>query len=188
MRPFSNPGMETQRSRGIDSIPAVFWSGSNVSSIIVSVRHGPVSCERSSTPRSNTVTRVVPVHVGKTWPNWYLTFSLGPVLLGKPGVMLPGVANIPRTLHWGQPWQAFLSSCAVIATLVMLFGLALYPNLVTASNDPALSVTIFSAASSAKTLTIMLIIAGIGMPFVLAYTSIIYWAFRGKVKLDDHSY
>jgi cytochrome d ubiquinol oxidase subunit II len=98
------------------------------------------------------------------------------------------VANIPRTLHWGQPWQAFLSSCAVIATLVMLFGLALFPNLVTASNDPALSVTIFSAASSAKTLTIMLIIAVIGMPFVLAYTSIIYWAFRGKVRLDEHSY
>jgi cytochrome d ubiquinol oxidase subunit II len=98
------------------------------------------------------------------------------------------VANIPRTLHWGQPWRAFLSSCAVIATLVMLFGLALFPNLVTASNDPALSVTIFSAASSAKTLTIMLIIAVIGMPFVLAYTSIIYWAFRGKVRLDEHSY
>lgn len=98
------------------------------------------------------------------------------------------IANIPRTLHWGRPWQAFLSSCAVIATLVMLFGLALYPNLVTASNDPAHSVTIFSAASSSTTLTIMLIIAAIGMPFVIGYTSIIYWAFRGKVKLDEHSY
>lgn len=98
------------------------------------------------------------------------------------------VANIPRALHWGRPFQAFASSCAVIATLVMLFGLALYPNLVTASNDPAYSVTIFSAASSPKTLTIMLIIAIIGMPFVLAYSSIIYWAFRGKVRLDDHSY
>jgi cytochrome d ubiquinol oxidase subunit II len=98
------------------------------------------------------------------------------------------VANIPRCLHWGQPGRAFLSSCAVIATLVMLFGLALYPNLVTASNDPAHSVTIFSAASSPTTLTIMLIIAAIGMPFVIGYTSIIYWAFRGKVKLDEHSY
>jgi cytochrome d ubiquinol oxidase subunit II len=98
------------------------------------------------------------------------------------------VANIPRALHWGRPWQAFLSSCAVIATLVMLFGLALYPNLVTASNDPAYSVTIFSAASSPLTLTIMLIIAVIGMPFVIAYTGIIYWAFRGKVRLDEHSY
>ena len=98
------------------------------------------------------------------------------------------VANIPRCLHWGRPGQAFASSCVVIATLTLLFGLALFPNLVTASNDPANSVTIFSAASSAKTLTIMLIIALVGMPFVLAYTGIIYWAFRGKVRLDEHSY
>jgi cytochrome d ubiquinol oxidase subunit II len=98
------------------------------------------------------------------------------------------VANIPRCLHWGRPGQAFASSCAVIATLTMLFGLALYPNLVTASNDPARSVTIFSAASSPATLTIMLIIALVGMPFVIAYTAIIYWTFRGKVRLDEHSY
>ncbi len=58
----------------------------------------------------------------------------------------------------------------------------------TASNDPAHSVTIFNAASSAKTLNIMLLIAVIGMPFVLTYTGIIYWTFRGKVKIDEHSY
>jgi cytochrome d ubiquinol oxidase subunit II len=34
----------------------------------------------------------------------------------------------------------------------------------------------------------MLIIAAVGMPFVLAYTSIIYWTFRGRVELDEHSY
>jgi cytochrome d ubiquinol oxidase subunit II len=98
------------------------------------------------------------------------------------------VANIPRCLHWGRPGQAFASSCVVIATLTLLFGLALYPNLVAASNVPANSVTIFSAASSPKTLTIMLIIAAVGMPFVIAYTAIVYWTFRGKVRLDDHSY
>jgi cytochrome d ubiquinol oxidase subunit II len=112
------------------------------------------------------------------WP-WAAVVVLASVL---------AVANIPRALHWDKPGQAFASSCAVIATLVALFGLALYPNLVTASNDPANSVTIFTAASSAKTLTIMLIIAVIGMPFVIGYTGIIYWAFRGKVRLDDHSY
>jgi cytochrome d ubiquinol oxidase subunit II len=98
------------------------------------------------------------------------------------------VANIPRALHWNRPGQAFLSSCVVIASLVVLFGLALYPNLVTASNDAANSVTIFSAASSPKTLGIMLVIALVGMPFVLTYTGIIYWTFRGKVRLDEHSY
>jgi cytochrome bd-type quinol oxidase subunit 2 len=28
----------------------------------------------------------------------------------------------------------------------------------------------------------------LGMPFVLTYTGIIYWAFRGKVTLGEHSY
>jgi len=31
-------------------------------------------------------------------------------------------------------------------------------------------------------------IAFLGMPFVLAYTSVVYWVFRGKVKLDSFSY
>ena len=112
----------------------------------------------------------------------------GPAWEDRPAANVLAVANIPRALHWGRPGEAFVSSCAVIATLVMLFGLALFPNLVTASNDPAYSVTVFSAASSPKTLGIMLVIALVGMPFVLSYTGIIYWTFRGKVRLDEHSY
>lgn len=34
----------------------------------------------------------------------------------------------------------------------------------------------------------MLLIALIGMPCVIAYTTVIYWTFRGKVELNDHSY
>jgi cytochrome d ubiquinol oxidase subunit II len=121
-------------------------------------------------------------------PRATLNFERWPWAAVVVVVNVLAVANIPRALHWSRPGEAFLSSCAVIATLVMLLGLALYPNLVTASNDPAHSVTIFTAASSAKTLTIMLIIAVIGMPFVLTYTGIIYWTFRGKVRIDEHSY
>ena len=51
-----------------------------------------------------------------------------------------------------------------------------------------LGITIFNGRSSPKTLTIMLIIAVIGIPFVLSYTAAIYWVFRGKVKLDHTSY
>ena len=50
------------------------------------------------------------------------------------------------------------------------------------------SLTIYNAASSPATLAIMLIIALIGIPLVLAYTISIYWIFRGKVKLDSMSY
>jgi cytochrome d ubiquinol oxidase subunit II len=50
------------------------------------------------------------------------------------------------------------------------------------------SLSIHNAASSRKTLGIMLSIALIGLPVVLAYTVSIYWIFRGKVKLDKMSY
>lgn len=98
------------------------------------------------------------------------------------------IANIPRALYHERPGQAFLSSCTVIAMLVVLFSLALFPNLVTSRPTPENSLTIYNASSSEKTLGIMLIIACIGMPFVLTYTAVVYWAFRGKVKLDDHAY
>ncbi len=110
---------------------------------------------------------------------WAIVVVVGTIL---------AVANVPRCLYRDKPGLAFLSSGGVIAGLVALFGLALYPNLVTATGDPSRSVTIFNAASSPKTLGIMLIIAAVGMPFVLTYSGVIYWTFRGKVKLGEQSY
>ena len=97
-------------------------------------------------------------------------------------------ANIPRAIFLERPFYAFLSSSFTIMALVFLFSFTLYPNLVASSTSPAYSLTIFNAASSGKTLGIMGIVALIGMPFVLAYTAAIYWAFRGKVKISEHSY
>ncbi len=97
-------------------------------------------------------------------------------------------ANIPRAIFLGRPFYAFISSSLTIAALVFLFSFTLYPNLVASSTSIEYNLTIFNAASSPKTLAIMAIIALIGMPFVLAYTAAIYWAFRGKVRISEHSY
>ncbi len=101
---------------------------------------------------------------------------------------LLAVANIPREIHHERYWFAFLSSCATMVFLMMLFGIGTYPNMVYSDPNPENSLTIYNAASSQKTLQIMLTIAIIGLPFVLAYTISIYWVFRGKVKLDEMSY
>jgi cytochrome bd ubiquinol oxidase subunit II len=98
------------------------------------------------------------------------------------------IANIPREIHRGRDWQAFLSSCVAMVALMGLFGLEMYPNLVLSNPAPANSLNIHNAASSHKTLGIMLTIALTGVPIVLAYTVSIYWIFRGKVKLDKMSY
>jgi cytochrome d ubiquinol oxidase subunit II len=98
------------------------------------------------------------------------------------------IANIPRAIFQNRAFYAFMSSSCTIAAFVFLFMVALYPNLIASSLDPAWNLTIFNAASSQKTLWIMAIIACIGMPFVLAYTTTIYWVFRGKVELGKLSY
>jgi cytochrome d ubiquinol oxidase subunit II len=98
------------------------------------------------------------------------------------------IANIPREIHRGRDGWAFLSSCIAMIALMGLFGLEMYPNLVLSNPVPANSLTIVNAASSQKTLGIMLTIALIGVPVVLAYTFAVYWIFRGKVKLDKTSY
>jgi len=98
------------------------------------------------------------------------------------------VMNIPRQIHKGNDFAAFLSSCGAMILLMALFGLTVYPNMVLSMPNPENSLNIYNAASTAKTHFIMLIMAIIGVPVVLAYTVSVYYIFRGKVKLTEHSY
>ena len=115
-------------------------------------------------------------------------FAQFPWAVGIVLINVLAVANIPRSVFLGRPVQAFASSAITIVALVSLFGLALWPNLVTARNAVANSLTVYNAASSPTTLGIMLLIVVIGMPFVLTYTLAVYWTFRGRVELGEHSY
>jgi cytochrome d ubiquinol oxidase subunit II len=121
-------------------------------------------------------------------PNATRNFEAHPWLWIVPVLNVLAIANIPRALHLGRPLYAFLSSCATIAALAILFAAAIFPNFVVSTTDAANSVNIWNARSSEKTLGIMLIIAIIGIPCVLSYTVAIYWTFRGKVTLDQSSY
>ncbi len=111
-----------------------------------------------------------------------------PSLWIVPLLNLLAVLNIPRAMHHGRPGYAFFTSTMVIIALASLFSVAIYPNFVLSSIDPAYCVTLQDARSSEQTLITMLLIAVIGLPCVLSYTTIVYWIFRGKVKLDPHSY
>ncbi len=122
------------------------------------------------------------------YPHMIARFKDSPALFILAILNMLAIANIPREILKGKDFFAFLSSSASIAALLALFALGVFPNLVYASNNPANSLNIYNAASSQATLKIMLIIALIGIPFVLAYTISIYWIFRGKVKLTNMSY
>ena len=88
----------------------------------------------------------------------------------------------------GKDGLVFAMSSGAFAALWGIAGAVHFPNLVRAGNDPALSLTIRNASSSQLTLTVMLIIALIGMPLVIGYTIYSYKVFRGKIKLDEPGY
>jgi cytochrome d ubiquinol oxidase subunit II len=122
------------------------------------------------------------------YPNMSQHFVDYPILFIVAILNMLVIANIPREIHHGREFRAFMSSAATIASAMMLFAIGIFPNLVLSNPNPEFSLNIYNAASSQKTLGIMLTIAVIGIPFVVAYTVSIYWIFRGKVKLDATSY
>ncbi len=123
-----------------------------------------------------------------TQPQLLSNYKTAPYLWVIPVVALFAIAMTVVRSRQGQGWQAFIWSSVSIAALMGLCGSGLFPKLVPALNDPELSLTIMNASSSQRTLTVMLVIALIGMPIVIAYTAWIYYDFRGKVQLTPDSY
>ena len=60
--------------------------------------------------------------------------------------------------------------------------------MLTSTLSPAYDMTVTNASSSSETLTVMLVVAVVGMPFVLLYTAGVQYLFRGKVTLSPDSY
>ena len=58
-----------------------------------------------------------------------------------------------------------------------------FPNLIKASNDEILSITIYNSSTGLQTLKLMSVIALVGMPIVIAYTIFVYRIFKGKAKI-----
>ena len=87
-----------------------------------------------------------------------------------------------------QDGWAFGSMAAAILLSVTTMFMILFPRVLISSSNPEWSLTIYNAASTPRTQTVMLVIALIGMPLVIAYTAFIYHAFKGKVVLGKDSY
>ncbi len=96
--------------------------------------------------------------------------------------------GLARSWGRGRKGRAFLFSSAAIGAILATLGLVLYPTIVPALGTPERSLTIENAASSTKTLGVMLAIALAGMPVVVGYTAYIYSRFKGPVVVDEPGY
>ncbi len=110
----------------------------------------------------------------RLYDNYLKTPALAIIPVGAVAALFATRVFISRK-HW---WNAWYASAAFIA-LVTLFGVTgLYPNLLVSSIDPAFSLTAFNSSSSPLTLKIMLGVALVFVPIVIAYQIWVYWFFE----------
>jgi cytochrome bd ubiquinol oxidase subunit II len=105
-----------------------------------------------------------------------------------PAAALAALGGAWVMLRRGDEFRAFLCSSAMIGLLLISGGIGLFPNLIVSTLNESYSLTIYNAASAENTLVVTLIVALIGMPFVLVYTTGVYYIFRGKTVVDTHGY
>lgn len=115
-------------------------------------------------------------------------FKEFPVFFVIPVLALLAVANIPRLVSKKKYSYALIFSSLTMSFLLMLVAFQLYPVLLPSSISHDYDITIYNAASSQKSLGIMLTIVVIGSPLLAGYFLFLYKTFHGKVKLDDTSY
>jgi cytochrome bd ubiquinol oxidase subunit II len=121
-------------------------------------------------------------------PHMTEPFKKNPLLFFIVILGFSALLCVPYFFKKGRDFLAFGCSCFGIALLVALFGIGSYPYLVRSSVDPINSLTVFNSSSSKLTLQILFFIVLLGIPLVLAYGTMVYRIFRGKVTLGPTSY
>jgi cytochrome bd ubiquinol oxidase subunit II len=122
------------------------------------------------------------------YPHLTDRFTETPVLFVVPLLAFLSIANVPRLASKGKYLKSFIFSSLTLSFLLILVAIELFPVIILNNANAETSMTIYDAASSDKSLGIMLIITVIGLPLVIAYTIFVYRTFWGKVKLDEMSY
>ncbi len=123
----------------------------------------------------------------------YANYLQNPMLFSVPIVLIP-LVTVTALLamrffagknQWGRAW---IASALTIVGATFFGVVGLYPNMLPSSLNPTYSLTIHNAASSPLTLKIMLVVAVIFVPIVLAYQGWAYKLFHRKVSLEEAAY
>ncbi|ROQ90249.1 cytochrome d ubiquinol oxidase subunit II [Desulfosoma caldarium] len=123
----------------------------------------------------------------------YANYLENPMLFSVPIVLIPALTVgalfamrfFAARNHWGRAWVA---SALTIVGATFFGVVGLYPNMLPSSLNPTYSLTVHNASSSPLTLKIMLVVAVIFVPIVLAYQGWAYRLFHRKVSLDEAAY
>lgn len=84
-----------------------------------------------------------------------------------------------------KPALGLISTSVMLIGVIMTAGVSLFPFIMPSVNNPNISLTIWDAVSSHKTLNIMFIAVVIFIPLILAYTTWCYVKMWRRVTVDE---
>ncbi len=115
------------------------------------------------------------------WDNYFEN----PLLLVIPLVAVAGLLATRLFLAQAGCWKAWFASCVTIVGCTLFGVVGLYPTMLPSTLNPEYSITAFNSASSPLTLKIMLVVALIFVPIVIAYQTWVFVLFKDKVTKED---
>ncbi|WP_153109117.1 cytochrome d ubiquinol oxidase subunit II [Propionivibrio limicola] len=115
---------------------------------------------------------------------WFANYNAMPILWLVPALAYIGGALVLACLRSGKTLIAFVGSSLACVSVILTAGIALFPFVLPSSELPKASLTAWDATSSHMTLNVMLWVALIFTPIVVAYTGWAYRVMSGKVTRD----
>ena len=122
--------------------------------------------------------------VGRAPGAWFANYHKIPVLWLIPALAYLGGLIVLLSLRAGMTLLAFVGSSLACVSVILTAGVALFPFVLPSSEMPKASLTAWDATSSYVTLNVMLWVALIFTPIVVAYTGWAYRVMAGKVTRD----
>jgi cytochrome d ubiquinol oxidase subunit II len=122
--------------------------------------------------------------VGRSPGAWFANYGQYPILWLVPALAYVGGIVVLLTLRAGKTLLAFVGSSLACVSVISTAGIALFPFVLPSSEMPKASLTAWDATSSHFTLNVMLYVALIFTPIVVAYTGWAYRVMAGKVTRD----
>lgn len=125
--------------------------------------------------------------------SWLAAYGERPWIIIAPIMGFAGIAMAVLGLRAGREVSTLLWSKMAITGIIASVGLTMFPFILPSIVDPNSSLTVWDASSSHQTLFVMLVMAVVFMPIILAYTAWVYKVLWGKVTEAEvsgsgHSY
>ncbi len=116
---------------------------------------------------------------------WFANYAAHPWMMAAPAFGFLGAALALILFRARREVTTLLSSALSVLGIISTVGVSMFPFILPSSIAPGASLTVWDASSSHLTLFIMLVVTGIFVPLIVAYTSWVYKVLWGKVDEEE---